>query len=252
MPAFDYSLVADIYDAYVRTEEDVPFFQEECARTTGRVLELMCGTGRLSLRLLEAGASLTCVDSSAPMLSMLQKKLDLCGLTASIFEQDVTRLSIPGSYSLALIPFNSFAEITEDADQSAALTAIRQSLEDHSRLIVTLHNPAVRLQQVDGILHTIGRFPLDERGSTISLSACEQYCAASGLITGHQILEGIESSGRSLWKRRTNIRFRLVTRERFHDLVMNTGFTVEGLFGNYDRSLFDEAASPYMIWSLRR
>lgn len=47
MPAFDYSLVADIYDQYVRADFDVQFFRDEASRAHVRVLELMCGTGSL-------------------------------------------------------------------------------------------------------------------------------------------------------------------------------------------------------------
>jgi predicted RNA methylase len=64
MPACDYSLVADIYDGYVRTDLDFAFFREESEKAKGRVLELMCGTGRLTLALLAEGVPMTCVDSS--------------------------------------------------------------------------------------------------------------------------------------------------------------------------------------------
>jgi hypothetical protein len=48
MPAMDYSKVADLYDLYVQTEVDVPFFLQE-AQGCQSVLELTSGTGRLSL-----------------------------------------------------------------------------------------------------------------------------------------------------------------------------------------------------------
>jgi 2-polyprenyl-3-methyl-5-hydroxy-6-metoxy-1,4-benzoquinol methylase len=59
--------IADLYDVYVTTTVDVPFFLEELKTTSGPVLELMAGTGRLSLPLAEAGARLTCVDISGLM-----------------------------------------------------------------------------------------------------------------------------------------------------------------------------------------
>jgi hypothetical protein len=60
--AIDFDRVADLYDVYVRFSDDIPFFLEACANAGGTVLELMCGTGRLSLPLIEAGVALTCVD----------------------------------------------------------------------------------------------------------------------------------------------------------------------------------------------
>ncbi len=36
-PAFDYAKVADLYDAYVRYDEDVPYFLEACRAVAARL-----------------------------------------------------------------------------------------------------------------------------------------------------------------------------------------------------------------------
>ena len=56
----DYSLIADLYDSYVQTALDTPFFLGETRNVKGEVLELMAGTGRVSIPLLEQGVRLTC------------------------------------------------------------------------------------------------------------------------------------------------------------------------------------------------
>ncbi|HSN68315.1 MAG TPA: class I SAM-dependent methyltransferase, partial [Thermoanaerobaculia bacterium] len=61
MAPIDYDSVAALYDAYITTDFDVAFFADEVRRSRGPVLELMSGTGRLSIPLIEAGAELTCV-----------------------------------------------------------------------------------------------------------------------------------------------------------------------------------------------
>ena len=70
----DYGRIAHLYDAYVHSDFDVAFFLEE-TRAASQVLELMSGTGRLSIPLLEAGVSLSCVDQSPEMLASLREKL---------------------------------------------------------------------------------------------------------------------------------------------------------------------------------
>jgi SAM-dependent methyltransferase len=251
MPAFDYSLVADIYDTYVKTDLDVAFFREESVKVAGRVLELMCGTGRLTLPLLAAGVSMTCVDSSPHMLCLLREKLRQSGFCADVVEQDVTCLSLQDKYELALIPFNSFSEITATSAQLAALASIRHHLAPGGKSIVTLHNPTVRLKRIDGLIHAMGRFPLDERGNVLSLSTCEHYDPSSGLVTGQQVFEAFDKAGGSLWRRTVDITFRLVTLEQCHDLATRSGFSVEAIWGNYDRSPFVEVSSPFMICDLR-
>ena len=61
----NYDLVSDLYDIYIPVTFDIDFFIQETKNTPGEVLELMSGTGRVSIPLLEAGVKLTCVDLSA-------------------------------------------------------------------------------------------------------------------------------------------------------------------------------------------
>ena len=60
----DYDIVADIYDTYVPVDDDLDFFISETKKSPGEVLELMSGSGRVSIPLLKAGVKLTCVDIS--------------------------------------------------------------------------------------------------------------------------------------------------------------------------------------------
>jgi ubiquinone/menaquinone biosynthesis C-methylase UbiE len=80
----DYDRVADIYDLYVASDLDIGFYVEEATKVQGKVLELMCGTGRVSLPLLEAGVDLTCVDASEGMLARLEERLHALELDARV------------------------------------------------------------------------------------------------------------------------------------------------------------------------
>jgi hypothetical protein len=52
--SIDFDLVADLYDAYVKTDLDIGFYMDLC-KGREQILELMCGTGRVSLPLIRAG-----------------------------------------------------------------------------------------------------------------------------------------------------------------------------------------------------
>jgi hypothetical protein len=51
----NYDSVADVYDLYVTSDLDIEFYLAEADKAQGKVLELMCGTGRVSIPLLEVG-----------------------------------------------------------------------------------------------------------------------------------------------------------------------------------------------------
>lgn len=249
MPAMDYAQVAELYDAYVQTEMDVPFFLEE-SRGCRSVLELTSGTGRLSLPLLRAGVRLDCLDSSPEMLAVLRRKLAAQGLAAAAFEMDMTTFTLPEHYDLIIIPFNAFAEIVDAEAQQAALARIRQHLAENGRLIVTLHNPAVRLQGADGQVRLRGQFPLPEGKGTLFLSSVERYDAATRLVSGAQFYEVYGTDGMMRSKRFAALRFFLHSAETFQALARAQGFRVAAVYGDYQKAAFDEEKSPFMIWVL--
>ena len=102
MQHIDYDSIAEIYDLYVNANYDIPFFLSEIKPVQGPILELMAGTGRLSLPLIESGAKLMCVDSSSAMLDVLSRKLQQRGLHAEVVCADVCQLSLSTQFELAI------------------------------------------------------------------------------------------------------------------------------------------------------
>ena len=71
----DFDLWADVYDliySYVR--KDIPFYTNQAIRSGGTVLELGCGTGRVSIPIAEAGVKIIGMDSSPEMLRVADSK----------------------------------------------------------------------------------------------------------------------------------------------------------------------------------
>jgi SAM-dependent methyltransferase len=250
MPAMDYDNVAHLYDAYVDTALDVEFFCREARDVTGPVLELMSGTGRVSIPLLEAGVDLTCVDSSPAMLEVFRGKLKQRGLSAELVVADLCALSLDRRFELIFIPFHSFAEIVEPARQREALQRVRAHLARDGRFICTLHNPPVRLRPADGRPRTLGEFPVLEGHGTLVLSAVEHYDATAKLVTGTQIYEVRDADGRTVSREVLDVGWFVHHKDAFAELVQSLGYTTRALYGDYERAPFDLQRSPFMIWVL--
>jgi SAM-dependent methyltransferase len=251
MAAIDYSQVAELYDAYVQTEIDVPFFLNE-AQGCQSVLELTSGTGRLSIPLIQAGVPLSCLDNSPEMLTILRRKMQAKGRSAPVYEMDLCDFLLPDPYDLIIIPFNSFAEITQPDSQRRALTTIRSHLTEGGRLICTLHNPAARLKLIDGQIHWRGKYPLPENAGTLMLSTVENFDANSHLVKGAQFYEIYTPDGAMQMKRFVTIEFYLHSRESFEALALAQGYTISAFYGDYQGSVFDPEKSPFMIWVLSK
>ena len=91
---------------------------------------MRCGTGRISVPLLEGGVDLTCVDASEGMLARLEERLRAGKLEARVLRADVRHLNLrEEEFELALIPFHSFSELVSSRDQELALKATRRCLK---------------------------------------------------------------------------------------------------------------------------
>lgn len=260
MIGMDYRKLAVRYDTFITTKFDIPFFLEE-VQGRQEVLELMSGTGRLSIPLMEAGVHLTCVDSSPDMLAVLRSKMESKGLTATVIESDAARLSLPGKYDLALLPFHSFSEFLTAEDQERALAGVHDSLAGRGRFICTLHNPPSRLKSCDGASRLCGEFPLDKQtgalwkldsGGTLLMWKTEQYDARSRTVSGVQQYEVYDQAGIKRSKEFVDIQFVLHDPADFEQLAQAAGFRTVMVYGDYSRAEFREESSPFMIWVLEK
>lgn len=247
----DYSSIADLYDIYVPATFDQDFFVNETRGSTGEVLELMSGTGRVALPLLEAGVKLTCVDSSAVMNTILLDKLKKRGLKANVYQMDVRELKLGKQFELIIIPFHSFAHLISPAEQRKTLDRIRQHLLPGGTFICTLGNPSIRRQAVDGKLRFFRKYALANGQGTLLLWILENFNATdSHIIDALQFYEAYDAGGTLQSKRLLELQFRLTQKEEFEDLIQAAGFRIQAFYGDYRYTEFCADHSPYMIWKL--
>src|SRR5262249_5602210 len=71
----EYAPFYDWENARTLGRRDVPFWRRIASAARGTVLELGCGTGRVSLPLARAGVHLVGIDRSAPMLARARRRI---------------------------------------------------------------------------------------------------------------------------------------------------------------------------------
>jgi len=257
--SIDFDLVAKWYDLYVRTEADCDFWVEEVRRRPGRTLELMCGTGRLSLPILRAGLPLTCADYSLGQLRQLRAKLRAGRLAAAdVVQADARELPFAGAFDTAFIGFQSLAELASDEDQLAGLESVRRALRPGGRLVLSLHNPAARVPQLDGAWKDYGSVPMPLSPQRLQVLARFSYDPSTQVASGvqrYRVLErdpqaadgGDGDRDRVVEELDLPVRFRLVDHRQFEALAARCGLQVETWWGDYSRGPLDPAKSPFLI-----
>ena len=241
--------VADIYDFYVNVDFDIPFFVKETDGYKGEILELMCGTGRVSIPLLELERRMVCVDYSKGMLDSFERKIRNKNYPVSLVQMDVTNLNLDKKFGLIILPFHSITEIISTDLQIQALQSISEHLDKDGIFILTLQNPKTRLRLADGITRILGKFPIDGNRQLI-ISYMNQYNETDKIVTGFQFYEIYDSMNILLEKRFLEINFKPITDSELRSMIKTTGFEIVEMYGDYSYGTFDEETSNFLIYKL--
>jgi ubiquinone/menaquinone biosynthesis C-methylase UbiE len=148
------SLFVEAYDAlYAEAPPpitgDVAFYESMARQSSGAVLEVACGTGRVLLALAEAGLEIVGIDCSEGMLAIARRKLAgrpaLVQDRVTLVNQDMSELNLGRRFAFIFVAFRSFQHLLTIDLQKKCLNAIRGHLEKDGRLALHLFDPRLEL-----------------------------------------------------------------------------------------------------------
>lgn len=127
----DYAPFYDWENARTLGRRDVPFWRTIALEAEGRVMELGCGTGRISAPLGRAGVKLIGIDRSAPMLRIARRRVGRAHLRSRVglVRGDIRAIPFPGSaFASVLAPYGVLQSLLRERDLAATLTAVHRVL----------------------------------------------------------------------------------------------------------------------------
>jgi SAM-dependent methyltransferase len=125
----------------------------------GPLIDLGCGTGRLSIRFARAGFPVTSVDLSPSMLAQLRRRAEEEGLPILPVRADLCRLGCitDGSFAYAISMFSTLGMIRGAASRRRALAEAARILRPGGRLALHAHNVWLNLHDPQGRRWLLGR-----------------------------------------------------------------------------------------------
>lgn len=130
-----------LYDRMVAPGPCEAFYRSLAKRKGGPVLELACGTGRLSLPLAADGYEVVGLDASPPMLRQAREKANARGLLLELVEADMRSFDFNREFSLIILSGNSMAHLVTEDDLSACLDCVAQHLSSGGLFAFDVLNP---------------------------------------------------------------------------------------------------------------
>jgi SAM-dependent methyltransferase len=109
----------------------------------GPALEFAIGTGRVAVPLSQRGVAVTGVELSVPMVEQLRTKVD--SDTIPVVVGDMASATVPGTYTLVYLVFNTISNLLEQSKQVACFRNAARHLRPGGRFVVELEVPGLRV-----------------------------------------------------------------------------------------------------------
>jgi SAM-dependent methyltransferase len=229
-----YDPIARVYDPWsTGVIEDISFYVDEAVAAGGPVVELGVGTGRIAIPTAMAGVDVIGVDSSPGMLEVCAEHARAAGVAERLDLRlgDLRTPPVEERVALVTCPFRAYLHLSSDEERLEGLAAARRLLRRGGRLVFDVFAPSAAdieethglwLEREPGIFE---RADWDRDAQTLTLS-----------VRGE-----LGESTMTLW---------WLEPERWHSLLAEAGFAVDGCYGWFDRRPY--AGGEDTVWVARR
>ena len=233
----EYNALAIGHDAAEEAE-----FYASFVPAGGPVLELACGTGRLTIPLAEYGVNITGLDNSQAMLAAAQAKATAQGVHPTLLHGDMRDFSLDTRFDFIFLPNNSLGHLHSLPDIQACFASVRRHLSPAGRFVLEMFNPSLPLLLREPDTH----YPVTEYtradGKTVAVSETVSYDAAAQVLHAlwHYKADGEPADVRPL-------DLRLFFPQELDALLTLSGFARDAKYGGFDRTPFTGAPRRQVI-----
>ena len=236
----DVYLNPDLYDALhndIGTDENViKYYAKKC---NGSVLEIACGTGRLSKYIIDLGLPYTGIDNSKPFLNVSLQKY---GKNGTFLYQNMQDFNLSEKFDFIFIGFNSFLHNLTDEDALNCLKCVRNHLNGDGLFLLSIFLPDPEFLYRNEYLHEARSF-FDYNGKQCRVMEKNSYDDETQI---NSLTWQLEINGK-LSDETYSFKQRMFYPHKMHLLFQESGFSVQEKFGDWDMNPMDEE-SPLQIY----
>jgi ubiquinone/menaquinone biosynthesis C-methylase UbiE len=243
----DYAPFYDWENARTLGRRDVPFWRNLARQAGGRVLELGCGTGRISLPLGRAGVRLIGIDRSERMLARARTRARRARLsnTISLIRGDIRATPFAGSnFSMVMAPYGVLQSLLRERDLAATLKEVHRVLESAGTLGIELVADLPSWKEYTKRVSLKGWRGRRGGAHLTLLETVRQDPARHLTIFDQEFIEKRGGKGRS---QRFSLTFRTISVPQMVRRLEKTGFEITALLGDYRGRAWDPRADVWVI-----
>jgi SAM-dependent methyltransferase len=229
--------------------EDIPFYLRQVARYGQPVLELACGTGRITIPIAEAGYQVTGLDVSPNMLSAARAKAAARGLPIEWVRADCRSFHLGRRFAFIFFPFNSIAHLHDLDGLEACFECVREHMTSEGRFVVDIFNPKIDyLIRDPAARRAVADYEDPDGHGMVTLTECNVYDRASQV--NH--IKWYYSIGSQQDAYVHDLNMRIFFPQELDALLHYNGFAIEAKYGEYDETPFASASSKQLVVCCQR
>jgi ubiquinone/menaquinone biosynthesis C-methylase UbiE len=243
----DYAPFYDWENARTLGKRDVPFWRNLALQAGGPVLELGCGTGRVSLPLGRAGVRLVGIDRSERMLARARVRAKRARLTSTValIRGDIrfTPFAEP-CFSMVMAPYGILQSLLRERDLAATLNEVHRVLEPGGTFGIELVADLPSWKEYKKRLSLKG-WRGRRGGSHLTLVETVRQDPARHLTIFNQ--EFTERRGSTVTVHTFALTFRTLSIPQMVRRLEKSGFEISALLGDYRGRAWDPRADVWVI-----
>ena len=234
---------ANIYDGMNTHIDDLLFYKRWLPKNKNAcILELCCGTGRLTIPIAEDGYNISGVDYTFSMLEQAKAKASEAGLKIEFIEADIRTLDLQNKYDLIFIPFNSIHHLYLNEDLFKAFNTVKKHLKTGGRFLLDCFNPNIQYivehekKQIEVAAYTT------KDGREILIKQLMRYERKTQInrIEWHYFINGKFDSIQ-------NLDMRLFFPQELDTYLDWNGFKIIHKFGNFEEEAFYDSSEKQIF-----
>jgi ubiquinone/menaquinone biosynthesis C-methylase UbiE len=248
----EYAPFYDWENAQTLGRRDVPFWRRVATRADGPVLELGCGTGRVSLPLARAGVNVVGIDRSAPMLDRARRRITKSRtrpFTKSLrfVRGDIRALPFEaGAFPMVLAPYGILQSLIRPRDLTATLLSVARVLARGGTFGIDLVPDVPKWREYQNRVQLRGR----AGGAQLTLIESVRQDPKRHLTTFEQ--KYVERRGAHTREHRFDLTFRTLSVRQMTGQLERAGFRVDSVLGDYRGRPWDDRADVWIILAKKR
>jgi ubiquinone/menaquinone biosynthesis C-methylase UbiE len=213
--------------------DDIPFYLNKAREYGDPVLEIACGTGRVTIPIAKEGVSITGLDLLNSMLREAGKKAKEENLNIEWIEGDMTNFNLNRRFNLIIIPAVAFNWILENDNIRKCLECVKKHLTSKGRFILTAFNPDLEILARDPAkTFPNAEYPDPDGKGLITVRESNFYDKKSQInsVKYHYFIGGKELIN--------ELKLRMIFPKELDMILKYNGFIIEAKFGEFDETPF--------------